>query len=150
MCWPATANCSVIAAIRASDSFSFESATSKADCLLSISRAAELIANFSRSHSLEIVCSSLRNFSISAFTSINELVFLDPPRARDLVKKSPSRVTTVSSGWLRKISAAWAAVSLTTVLPRRSEIKSETELDRIWAVIEVKPPASATELAPWL
>ena len=79
---------------------------------------------------------------------MSELVFLEPPRARDLVKKSPSRVTTVSSGWLRKISAASAAVSLTTVLPRRSEIKSETELDRIWAVIEVKPPASATELAP--
>ena len=37
MCWPATASCSVIAAIRASDSFNLDRATSKADCLLSIS-----------------------------------------------------------------------------------------------------------------
>ena len=148
ICWPATANCSVIAAMRASDSFNFERAKSNSACLDSISCAAVLIANLRRSHSFVSVCNSPRNFSINALTSISEFVLLEPPRARDLVKKSPSRVTTVTSGWLRRISAASAAVSVTTVLPNKSEIKSFIDEDRICAVMEVNPPARLAAAEP--
>ena len=122
--WPETANCSVNAAIRASDSFNLERATSKRPCLESTSLCAVTISNLRRSQ----LWLRVSNFSVKswirAFISIRDVEEVDPPRARLAVMTSPSRVTTVSPGFDRKIASASRALSTTTVDPRSEESKS--------------------------
>ena len=65
--------------------------------------------------------------------SISEEEDLEPPRARLRETTSPSRVTTVTVGCIRKIASAAFAFSATTVDESNDETRSPIEEDRICA-----------------
>ena len=123
MFWPETANCSVSAAIRASDSLSLARAESKVDCLFSTSVTALEISNFKRSLLWLISSSFAPRSATSAEISMSEREEAEPPRARCDANTSPSRVTTVTVLCWRKMPSASAALSATTVVDS-SDVRS--------------------------
>ena len=136
---PETANCSVRAPIRASDSLSFDKARSYSLCLPSTSVLCVEISNFKRSHVWVISESLVSRPAIRAVISISEEEDLEPPRARSRVTTSPSRVTTVTDGFERRIASASRAESATTILASSDETRALIELERTCDAREVKP-----------
>ena len=137
--WPDTASCSVSAAMRASDSLSLDSATSKSLWREATSLVAVEISNFKRSQLCVISCNFVSRPSMSALISIKDDEDLEPPRARPREITSPSRVTTVTAGCERRIASAALAFSATTVEASRDEMRSPIELERICAESGVRP-----------
>ena len=103
---------------------------SKAPCFESTSLCEVTISNFKRSQLWVRVSNFLVKSSTSALISIREVDEAEPPRARFAVITSPSRVTTVKPGLLRKIVSASRALSTTTVDPRSEASRSPISEDR--------------------
>ena len=139
MFWPETANCSVSAAIRASDSLSLARAESKVDCLFSTSVTALEISNFKRSLLWLISSSFAPRSATSAEISMSEREEAEPPRARCDANTSPSRVTTVTDLCWRKMPSASAALSATTVVDSSDVRSSEIWFERTWLSREFRP-----------
>ncbi|CAB4720501.1 unannotated protein [freshwater metagenome] len=55
---------------------------------------------------------------------------LEPPRAREPVTTSPSRVTTLTPGLARRIASASRAESATTIFASNEVISAPIEEDR--------------------
>ena len=77
-----------------------------------------------------ISCSFVSKLEIKALTSISDDEDLEPPEARPLETTSPSRVTTITSGWLRRIASAALASSATTIPDNNVDSSSPIEFER--------------------